>query len=182
MRCSLQLATCVRNRILAMVSAALFLPACSPVTISRIGQQQQPRTSGCEIEVLKKGEKPSRPYKDVGVVALENCYDYTTPPCLGWLENAACELGGHVAYMTEERREPSPFDPVVYRVMVAAYLSEMEPHHSVDRELRSRMCNPECEEGEICRDGQCIVSSGTDCDRSVSARSQDEQASDRCYE
>ena len=66
-----------------------LLLACSPASVSRIGPPVPPRPDDCEIEILDREEKPSRPYRDVGMVSLENCQDYRTPPCSEWLRRAA---------------------------------------------------------------------------------------------
>jgi hypothetical protein len=124
----------------ALAAAAFLLAACSPAAIVHIGPPVPARPTGCGIEVLGEGT-PSRPYRDVGLVELSNCEDYREPPCRQWLEDAACELGGQVAYLPSEGRTRSGMGPVTFRVMVAAYLSELRPDPEsspVDRALSCR--------------------------------------------
>jgi hypothetical protein len=140
----------------ALAAAAFLLVACSPAAIVRIGPPLPARPAGCGIEVLAEGA-PSRPYRDVGLVELSNCEDYRDPPCRLWLEDAACELGGQVAYLPAEGRTQSGIGPVTFRVMVAAYLSKLRPDpetNPVDRALSCRDAGaPEGEPApERCRD------------------------------
>jgi hypothetical protein len=104
---------------------ALLVAACSPVTISRIGPDLPRRPPGCAIEILDPGRVPDRPHRVAGVVALDNCQDYRAEPCRGWLEDAACELGGHVAWVEDGGRPDSGVSPMLVRVTVAAWVSEL---------------------------------------------------------
>ncbi|MDD5308611.1 MAG: hypothetical protein PHU25_14935 [Deltaproteobacteria bacterium] len=139
-----------------LVVAAFVLAACSPAAIVHIGPPLPARPSGCGVEVLKDGT-PSRPYRDVGLVELSNCQDYRVPPCRLWLEDAACELGGQVAYLPSEGRTQSGMGPVTFRVMVAAYLFELRPDpdaNPVDKALSCRDAGVPAGEAapERCRD------------------------------
>ena len=110
----------------AVAIAALLLAGCFSATVSRIGPPVPPRNPDCDIEVLAPGQRPSRPYRDVGMVTLENCQDYMTPPCLGRLEKAACGLGGAVAYFDEDQKPAADIvAPMTYRVLVAAYVADL---------------------------------------------------------
>ena len=50
---------------------------------------------------MPPGQTPTRPYRDIGVVYLTNCQEYTTGPCRTWLVDGVCELGGNVAYLLD---------------------------------------------------------------------------------
>ncbi|MCP4603104.1 MAG: hypothetical protein GY847_21750 [Proteobacteria bacterium] len=147
-----------------VVAIWLLAGACSPASISRIGPSVPPRQANCEIESLKKGEKPSRPYRDVGMVALENCQDYLTLPCSEWLRKAACELGGQVAYILEGGFPSNQFGPVTFKVMVAAYVADLRYNLDNDPIYRSRTCSPPCIGDEKCVDGACRPASEADCE------------------
>jgi hypothetical protein len=144
----------------------LLAAACSPVTVSRIGPDVSPRPAGCAVEVLEPGQVPSRPYRAVGVVALENCQDYRTEPCRGWLADAACGLGGHAAYVDEGGRPDSGIvGPMIFRVTVAAYVFDLPDDGGGDpfaAEMRSRRePAPDCDAatgGEPTADdaGRCV--------------------------
>ncbi|MFO8072446.1 MAG: hypothetical protein R6V85_11285 [Polyangia bacterium] len=123
-----------RVTIVAALLAALALLAagCSPAVISRIGPPVPSRGESCGIEVLEPGEVPQRPYRDVGVVSLENCQDYRDPPCRGWLTEAACELGGHVTYVPDETPRDGGFGAMTCTVTVAAYVADLRPEPEND--------------------------------------------------
>jgi hypothetical protein len=119
----------------------LLAAACSPVTVSRIGPDAPSRPAGCAVEVLEPGQLPDRPYRAVGVVALENCQDYRREPCRSWLVDAACGLGGHAAYIDEGGRPDSGIGPPIFRVTVAAYVFDLPGDASGDpfaAEMRRR--------------------------------------------
>ncbi|MCP4675135.1 MAG: hypothetical protein GY854_06440 [Deltaproteobacteria bacterium] len=161
---------------------AMLVPAvsCSPATVSRIGPSVPPRTDDCDIEVLEPGETPSRPYRDVGMVTLENCQDYRSPPCREWLRRAACEIGGQVAYFTDEGRTNEQFGPVTFRVLVAAYVADLRYDPKTDPLYRSRLCDPPCKEDEKCEEGTCRPAAGADCtDKDTS---ENENQVERCLE
>jgi hypothetical protein len=157
----------------------LGLLACSPATSVRIGPKVPERPANCEMEVLKRGETPTRPYRDVGLVELENCQDYDQLPCLKWLVEAACGLGGHVAYLPDNGGGPvldtAPIMPyeggqlatgtVTYRVLVAAYAAALNHDLENDPVYKSRTCQPACAAGEVCSDGACRRAE--DCDDAV---------------
>jgi hypothetical protein len=164
--------------LLAALTALVALAgACSPVTISRIGPPVPPRDPGCDLEVLEEGEKPTRPYRDLGVVRLDNCQDYLTPPCRTWLAEAACELGGHVAYLPEDGRPQTDFAPLTFRVVVAAYIAELRPAAD-DVVLDALTCDPPCQAGEVCSGGICKPAE--DCEEPVDAGVA--EPPDRCVE
>ncbi|HUT76930.1 MAG TPA: hypothetical protein VM285_04550 [Polyangia bacterium] len=136
----------------ALILLPLLAAACSPVTVSRIGPDAPPRPAGCAVEVLEPGQLPSRPYRAVGVAALANCQDYRTEPCRGWLVDAACGLGGHVAYIDEGGRPDSGLvGPMIFRVTVAAYVFDL-PRNGTDDPFaaemrRRRQPAPDCDGG-----------------------------------
>jgi hypothetical protein len=140
---------------LALAALAWLISACSPVTVSHIGPAVPPRDPGCEIEVLEEGETPTRPYRDLGVVRLDNCQDYRTPPCRTWLTDAACELGGHVAYLPQDGRPQTDFAPLTFRMLVAAYIADLRPDPQSDVVLEALTCDPPCNPGEVCSGGSC---------------------------
>jgi hypothetical protein len=126
----------------------LLAAACSPVTVSRIGPDVPPRPAGCFVEVLDPGRVPDRPHRAVGVVALENCQDYRTEPCRGWLVDATCGLGGHVAWIDEGGRPDSGLGPMIFRVTVAAYVSDLPTARGDDpfaEEMRRRRQAADCD-------------------------------------
>jgi hypothetical protein len=114
------------------------------------------------------------------VVALENCQDYRTEPCRGWLREAACELGGQVAYLPSEGREPSAFGPVTYRVLVAAYVADLRPEPATDPVTRALTCDPACGAGEVCQHGRCRPAD--DCGGDAGASSTTDPTPQRCVE
>lgn len=143
----------------------LFCLGCSPVSVSRIGPPVDPRSADCEIEVLEEGTLPTRPHRDVGMVSLENCQDFRVNPCKKWLVEAACSLGGHFAYRTEDQnlRDGRPdmyAGPITYRVVVGAYIADLVPDADKDPVLNSQQ---------------------SDCDENV-ASIPDEPAPQRCTE
>jgi hypothetical protein len=164
---------------LVALAAAWLMVACSPVTISRIGPPVSPRDPDCDLEVLEEGETPSRPYRDLGVVRLDNCQDYRTPPCRTWLAEAACELGGHVAYLAEDGRPQTDFAPLTFRVLVAAYIADMRPDPDSDVVLQALTCDPPCQAGEVCSGGSCLPAD-EGCDEP--GETDGGEAPDRCVE
>jgi len=147
----------------AALGLAVVIAACSPVFVSRIGPPVPPRDQGCDLELLEEGQLPDRPYRDVGMVELDNCQDYRTPPCRGWLEEAACELGGHVIYLPEDPPPRNDFtSPLRFRLMVAAYVSALRPDPDKDIIFGAVKCDPPCAEGERCEGGACKPDA--DCD------------------
>ncbi len=159
----------------------LIVTACSPSSISRIGPSVPPRSFDCDVEVLEKGNTPSRPYRDVGVVALENCQDYRTMPCRKWLTDAVCELGGHVAYLPEEGGPVKEFGPVTFRIVAAAFIAELPYNLEDDPVYQSLVCDPRCKKDETCVDGSCKKTSDTDCQTKVEKEPDDFKAG-RCTE
>lgn len=117
--------------------------------------------------MLEPGQKPTRPYRDVGVVSLSHCQDYRIAPCREWLRRAACRLGGRVAYLDDYKRPTDPDDgvvnPVTFHVLVATYIADLYPNMSDDPIYRARACNPPCASGMRCKDGTC-ESSENNCD------------------
>ena len=108
---------------LATILLAAAVLSCSPAKPTRIGPAVVPRPADCELEVMEEGERPTRPYREVGMITLENCQDYRTPPCSGWLQEAACGLGGTIVYPTDDglvRADP-------------AYVSAGGPRHRAHR-------------------------------------------------
>jgi len=141
---------------ISLFATALSASACAPLNVAHIGPQLEPRGAGCTVEILDRGEVPNRPYRDVGLVTIENCQDYRTAPCRGWLEEAACGLGGQVAYVSEDRRPDSGLSPAMrVQVLVAVYVSDLRPEPETDPVLGSRTCDPECAEGSTCEGGEC---------------------------
>jgi hypothetical protein len=160
------------DSLLKWISVLLLWSAgvsCSPVSISRMGPAVTPRPSDCEIDVLAEGALPSRPYRDLGVVALKNCQDYKSGLCLRWLTEAACQLGGQVAYLpkeggpvvdsqpvlTEQGGALVTSDSVTYRILIAAYVADLNYHLADDPVYKAMVCDPHCKEGETCSDGKC---------------------------
>ena len=89
-------------------------------------------------------------------MTIENCQDYRTAPCRGWLEEAACGLGGQVAYVSEDRRPDSGLSPAMrVQVLVAVYVSDLRPDPETDPVLGSRICDPPCGAGSTCEGGEC---------------------------
>jgi len=128
------------SRAAIAVAAALSLAACAPLTVARIGPPLAPREAGCAIEVLERGEVPARPYRDVGMVTVESCQDYRAAPCRGWIEEAACRLGGQVAYVAEERRPDPGLAPMRAQVLIAAYVNDLRPDPAPDPEPGAQPC------------------------------------------
>jgi hypothetical protein len=149
----------------ALFAAALAACACAPLYVTRIGPQLPPRAEGCTVEILDRGETPARPYRDVGLVTIENCQDYRTPPCRGWLEEAVCGLGGQVAYVSEERRPDPGLSPAPMRVqaLAAVYVSDLRPDPETDPVLNAGRCDPACEPGTRCVDGECRPAATAGC-------------------
>ncbi len=162
-----------------LIIGFLVLCGCTPATISRIGPPLDPRSADCDVELLEEGEKPSRPYRDVGMVTLENCQDYTTRPCVTWLNEAACQLGGSVAYLPEEQRPTSDMvvAPMTFRVMVAVYVADLITTRD-DAVLNSRKCDPPCGAGKRCGNLEC-VSADADCGE---PSKKEEEPADKCLE
>jgi hypothetical protein len=104
-----------------MITAALA--ACSPVSISHIGPALPSRGKGCEVVVFPPGEEPPRPYRDIGVVHLTNCQEYTWGPCKQWLIDGVCELGGNLAYLPDPVPPKNEFDAVNYHVTAGVYIN-----------------------------------------------------------
>ena len=157
---------------------ALATAACSPVFVSRIGPPVPPRDPGCDLELLEEGQLPNRPYRDVGMVELDNCQDYRTPPCRTWLEEAACELGGHVIYPPEDPPPRNDFTaPLRFRLFVAAYVSALRPDPDSDIIFNAVRCDPPCADDERCVGGNCKPAE--DCDEPDTAA---EEQPDRCVE
>jgi len=147
----------------AIAAAALSLCACVPLHVTRIGPALGPRAADCTVEVLGRGEVPSRPYRDVGLVTIENCQDYRTAPCRRWLEEAVCGLGGQVAYVSEERRPDPGLSPMREMILAAVYVSDLRPDSETDPVLGSRVCDPPCGPGSACVDGACAPAGSTGC-------------------
>jgi hypothetical protein len=99
------------------------------------------------------------------MVTLVNCQDYLEPPCRGWLEDAVCELGGSVAYLPQYRRPEGDITaPMTYRILVAAYVSDMVPTPELDPLLRSRTCDPPCGDRKRCVNRECVPAGPDDCE------------------
>jgi len=131
----------------AALIVSLAVAACSPATATRIGPPLAPRPNDCAVEVLEDGLAPVRPYRDVGMVTLQNCQDPLTPPCRGWLEEAVCGLGGTVAYLPEHQRPRGDMPaPMTVAVMAAVYVADLFPSAETDAVLGSRAGGPDCEE------------------------------------
>lgn len=146
-----------------LVTLAMPIVACSPVFVAHIGPPVPPRDPGCDLELLEEGQLPDRPYRDVGLVELDNCQDFRTPPCRGWLEEAACELGGHVIYLPEDPPPRNDFtSPLRFRLLVAAYVSALRPDPESDIIFNAVKCDPPCAADEKCVGGECKPAE--DCD------------------
>ncbi len=141
---------------------------CSPAKIVRMGPEIPPRSADCEVDVLKKGAVPPRPYRDIGLVELENCEDYMRLPCRKWLTRAVCKLGGQVAYLPDQggpvldsstllRSQGGHVvdGPVTYRIIIAAYVADLVYDLDTDPVINSRICKPRCKENETCTNGTC---------------------------
>lgn len=157
-------ANSIINYQILLYTTLTVISGCSAASVSRIGPTLSPRSPDCDVEILEAGTKPTRPYRDVGVVSLKNCQDYRTRPCRDWLAEAVCRLGGHVAYVDEGSNRIGQFGPanqqttVTYRVMAAAYASEIYGPLGDDPIYRSRTCEPPCGKGKACVDGECAES------------------------
>ena len=171
-----------RFALFAVFALFCFL-SCSISEVTRIGPAVPSRGKDCGIEILKEGEKPSRPYRDIGMVSLNNCESYLTPPCVGALKAEACALGGHVAYLPEKTVPDSEIGPVVYRVMVAAYVAEVDALTGSDPLAKSRTCTPKCEEGETCMNRECRpFEEAAGCDSQAEESLSEENHTDKCLE
>ena len=163
-----------------------MVAACSPSSISRIGPTVPRRPADCDVAILEKGETPPRPYRDVGVVALDNCQDYRSLPCRKWLEEAVCELGGHVAYLPEEGGPKREFGPVTFRIIAAAYIAALPYDFEDSPVYKSRTCKPQCKSDEACVDGACQKTVAADCQGQVekepAEKTQDDFKGGRCTE
>ncbi len=184
--------------LLCICSAVLLLcgTACSPAKIVRMGPEISPRSANCEVEVLKKGEVPPRPYRDIGLVELKNCEDYMRLPCRKWLTQAACKLGGQVAYLPDQggpvldsstllrSQGRHVIDgPVTYRIIIAAYVADLDYDVDTDPVVNSRICKPRCKENEACVNGTCKRSE--DCEEKkgeATDKDPDDSKSGRCSE
>jgi hypothetical protein len=124
----------------AFAAAGLAVCSCAPLRVSHIGPTLPPRARDCAVEILDRGETPKRPYRDVGLVTIENCQDYRTAPCRRWIEEAVCGLGGQVAYVSQERRPDPGLAPMRVQVLAAIYVSDLRPG-SDDPVLGSRACD-----------------------------------------
>jgi hypothetical protein len=165
---------------------SLSLAACAPFTVSRIGPQLAPREEKCAIEVLERGETPQRPYRDIGLVTVETCEDYRTPPCRAWIEEEACKLGGQIAYVEESSRPDAPsVAPLRARVLIAAYVSDLRPDPETDPVLRSRTCEPACGAGMRCVNRECVPASDADCaaeELKTPEKTEAKKPSEKCLE
>jgi hypothetical protein len=108
------------------------LVGCSPVSISRIGPTQPSRGKGCEVEVIPPGEEPPRPYRDVGVVHLTNCQEYTAGPCRRWLVDSVCVLGGNVAYLPDPEPPKNDINATNFHVRAGIYVAESQSVEGVE--------------------------------------------------
>jgi hypothetical protein len=163
----------------ALAAIVGLLIACSPVKIARIGPSVPPRGEPCDVEVLEEGQVPDRPYRDVGGVELDNCQDYRVPPCRTWLVDAACELGGHVAYLPEGGKPQTDFAPLRFRLLVAAYVADLRPDPETDIVLKALTCDPPCTAGQVCSGGTCKPADAG-CDEAPP--SDTDEPPDRCVE
>lgn len=107
------------------IALSVVLFGCSPVSFTRIGPAMSSREKGCEVLVLPPGDTPDRPHRDIGMVHLSNCQEYTVGLCRGLLVKSVCELGGNVAYLPEPHPPKNELDSVNYRVTAAIYISEL---------------------------------------------------------
>jgi hypothetical protein len=169
-----------------VVFVALFAAACAPITVSRIGPELAPREDKCAVEVLDRGEAPARPYRNVGLVAVESCEDYRTPPCRGWIEEAACELGGQIAYVDASARPEAPgISPMRAQVLVAVYVADLRPDPETDPVLRSRTCDPPCGAGMRCVNRECVTAAASDCpaaELKTPGKAEAAEAPEKCLE
>ena len=169
---------------LLVITVMFLASACSPAVISRIGPKVPARGEGCDVEILEEGAAPSRPFRDVGMVSLSNCQDYRVEPCLSWLKEAACELGGHVAYLPKTARADtaSPTGHVTFKVMVAAYVADLRPDVSSDPYLKSRSCDPPCASGERCENRTCVPATASDCEGPPAGAGEDSAELEKCMD
>jgi hypothetical protein len=144
----------------AALIVSLAVAACSPAAVTRIGPPLAPRQNDCAVEVLEDGSAPTRPYRDVGMVTLQNCQDPLTLPCRRWLEEAVCGLGGTVAYLPEHQRPRADLPaPMTFAVMAAVYVADLFPSAETDAVLGSRAGEQDCEEDAGLREepaGKCV--------------------------
>jgi hypothetical protein len=174
----------IRICLFAVAGAMFSTGGCSPASPTRIGPSLPPKPTDCEMEIIKRGEKPTRPYRDVGMVALENCPDYRMAPCREWLRKAVCELGGQVVYELEKTRPDSQIlSPVTYRVVVAVYVADLPYSLENDPIYKAKMCDPACGEKERCKDGECVPIPEGDCEEAAAKKEETQgQGPERCLE
>ena len=165
-----------------IAAAALLSCACAPLRVTHIGPPLPAREAKCAVEILDRGEVPKRPYRDVGLVTIENCQDYRTAPCRGWLEEAVCELGGQVAYVSEERRPDPGLSPMRVQALAAVYISDLRPDPETDPVLGSRVCDPPCGEGSACVDGECAPAGSKPCAGGGAAATPPAEGPQKCPE
>lgn len=160
---------------------------CTPYATSQIGPAVPSRTADCEISILEPGNAPSRPYRDVGVVTLEHCQDYRIAPCREWLREAACRLGGQVAYVDDYKRPGDPNDNVpnviTFRVLVAAYIADLYERTGEDPTRSANRCDPPCPSGRRCLAGRCIADD-ENCDKKTtdSPGGDEKESAQKCLE
>ena len=118
---------------------------CSPVSVTRIGPKIPSRQKNCDVLVLPPGEVPDRPYRDIGMVHLTNCQEYTVGLCRNWLVESVCELGGNIAYLPDPHPPKNELDAVNYRVTAAIYLSDEPAMTGVCKEPPPEETDPEME-------------------------------------
>ena len=136
-------------RCIILATAAVIVWSCSPVSITRIGPPLIPRGEDCEVQIFEEGDLPNRPYRDVGMVTLDNCQDHRVPPCAKWLRKAVCEVGGSFAYPAQgagtDAADYFPDDGLTasgahmmtVRMMVGAFVVDLVPGPPLDA--------PDCE-------------------------------------
>ena len=137
--------------IVSLMIAALFI-GCSPVSISRIGPARPSRGKGCEVDVMPPGEEPPHPYRDLGVVHLTNCQEYTSGPCRKWLIDGVCTLGGNVAYLLDPTPPKNDFDAVNFRVTAGIYVEEPTSSAAQDGTCKEPPPDEENPKTEDCED------------------------------
>jgi len=105
-----------------LVVGVLAIGGCLPVSATRIGPPRPARDAGCEVEFVTAGE-PTRPYRDVGGLTVQNCQDWQAAPCREWIREAACGLGGEVVYQLADQRPTAlvASEAMTVRVIVAAW-------------------------------------------------------------
>ena len=141
---------------LIFAAAAVFAWSCSPVSITRIGPPLIPRGEDCEVQIFEEDNLPNRPYRDVGMVTLDNCQDHRVPLCSNWLRKAVCEIGGTFAYPVRragtDAADYFPNDALTasgahmmtVRMMVGAYVADLIHGPLLDE--------PDCEEPQEASD------------------------------